>query len=1046
MTIVNVSARKILSSLWRGGQYAYLWTDNGKRSKWFQIDESTTIPADWKDSNIYFSIHPCAAIPTHNSRGEKVQASQVRSQIKTITAINCVFGEFDAKDEVSTKEYAPFLPDDFDTLTDIAQKTAIKTAKEQAVVSDLAKFKQRAFLRVENSARYPTLIVDSGGGYHAYWIFVEPVMITDANRTHVQEVQAAWVDLIGCDPVSKDLARVLRVPGTSNVKPQYAPNFPIVSVIEYDETRIYSFAEIEQLTGLDEVTTAAKQAQQRTKKDNQDKPTDNVIAEFNRTHHIVDMLVDEGYTLGWERPEVARLSRPGRDKGQTSVIVFKSGEKEMSYHHSSSDPLYTIGHCRDAFDIFTATEHKGDAKLAYEAAKREQGKWTENRSSKRQAIDPLTGEILQLETVKPTTYTNGHTNGNGNGYHAAESEAPKTSSEPVIDFKAIMSRIQSILNNAEMVEWQRNAAIIKELSLPISYLEPHEHIEIEVVLADKRLGFTKTEAKQFIKSCVALRKRRDKEAEKLQQLEEHRKRAEQSDAVTAKFGGHEIQTNNRQIKEVGDQALAAILDHIAKQPDQPLIYIKGGMLARVAKDEDDLHLIQTATTGSIYVALGEVARWVNVREGQNGEEKFDVFPPQSVSNYLYNCPDWPGIPAIESIVNTPVFGKNGVFHTTPGYNEKTRLYYTGGVELGDTTPTSENVAKAKELIIGDMLIDFPFKDDASHAHAIAYMLLPFVRQMIDGPTPLHMIESPTPGTGKGKLVNACAYISLGHDAPTISELEDDAEWRKALTAFLMTGRTHLCIDNVNHGIDSGVLANALTQPYWSDRILGANREISIKINAVWSATGNNVPISEEIARRCVLCRLDANVERPWERTGFKHENLMDWVRSNRNELVTACCTLIRAWLEKGKPKFSGKAKGSYEAWTNVMGGILEASDIAGFLQNENEMFNKTINANELMADFVKAWWTKFHEDRTGECSVSSGQLFKLASYSDDDMENRSGEWTNLLGDMLGTGKQRARQTKLGIILREMSDKVIGNYKICQGKINQGQRHYTLQKV
>ena len=250
MTTVSAT-REILSTLWRDGQYAYLWTDNGKKSKWFKVDEPSSIPAEWANSNVYFSIHPCAIIPATNSRGEQVDASQVRSQIRLISAINCVFGEFDAKDEVNTKEYAAFLPDDYDELSDIAKKTAVKTAKEQAVVSDLAKFKARAFARIDKAPFPPTLIIDSGGGYHAYWMFTEPVAVTDANRTHIQAVQAAWVDLIGCDPVSKDLARVLRVPGTKNVKPQYAPNFPLVSVVKYAPEQACTFAQIEILTSLD---------------------------------------------------------------------------------------------------------------------------------------------------------------------------------------------------------------------------------------------------------------------------------------------------------------------------------------------------------------------------------------------------------------------------------------------------------------------------------------------------------------------------------------------------------------------------------------------------------------------------------------------------------------------------------------------------------------------------------------------------------------------------------------------------------------------------
>ena len=454
-----------------------------------------------------------------------------------------------------------------------------------------------------------------------------------------------------------------------------------------------------------------------------------------------------------------------------------------------------------------------------------------------------------------------------------------------------------------------------------------------------------------------------------------------------------------------------------------------------------------ATAGAVYVVLGGVARWINVRDGENGPEQSDVYPPLAIAQYINNQTEWPDLPALENIVNIPVFGRGGVFHDQVGYNPKTRMYFTGGVTLGDTTPTPENIQNAKRLLIENLLVDFPFKDDASHAHAIAYALLPFVRQMINGPTPMHLVESPTPGTGKGKLVNACAYIALGRDVENMTEVEDDAEWRKALTTFFMSGQTHLCIDNINHGLDSGVLAVALTQPTWKDRMLGSNAGVNVKIASVFAATGNNVPISEEIARRCVLVRLDANMERPWERQDWVHKDLMGWVRSNRDDLVTACCTIVRAWLDAGQPHYTKRTKGSYEAWSNVMGGILETVGITGFLDNENEMFNKTMNSNELMADFIKAWWDKFHEGvRNIDFSVSSGDLFKLASFSDDDAQNAAGGWENLLGDMLGTGRQRSRQTRLGIMLNDMTDKVIGDYKITFKKISRGQKYYALQHI
>lgn len=57
----------------------------------------------------------------------------------------------------------------------------------------------------------PTVVVDSGAGYHLYFRLSYEV---DASR--LKRLEEKLVDLLGADPQSKDLARVLRLPGTVN--------------------------------------------------------------------------------------------------------------------------------------------------------------------------------------------------------------------------------------------------------------------------------------------------------------------------------------------------------------------------------------------------------------------------------------------------------------------------------------------------------------------------------------------------------------------------------------------------------------------------------------------------------------------------------------------------------------------------------------------------------------------------------------------------------------------------------------------------------------
>jgi hypothetical protein len=152
--------------------------------------------------------------------------------------------------------------------------------------------------------------------------------------------------------------------------------------------------------------------------------------------------------------------------------------------------------------------------------------------------------------------------------------------------------------------------------------------------------------------------------------------------------------------------------------------------------------------------------------------------------------------------------------------------------------------------------------------------------MVDGPTPLHLIEKPTPGTGATLMVDAIATIHTGCGASVMTEGRDDEEWRKRITAKLRQVPSLVLIDNLRAELDSAALAAALTAPFWEDRILGASEMARLPIRCAWVATGNNPTSSHEIARRLVRIRLDARTDQPWRRGGFRHPDLMVWVRAN----------------------------------------------------------------------------------------------------------------------------------------------------------------------
>lgn len=551
--------------------------------------------------------------------------------------------------------------------------------------------------------------------------------------------------------------------------------------------------------------------------------------------------------------------------------------------------------------------------------------------------------------------------------------------------------------------------------------------------------FTKTEADQFIKACVAQVKRLRKEQAEAEKLE--RKEKQKAEAI-AQRDDNTIIVGDRQLRDVRADVLTALGRIAFANPQNPPVYVKVGALTRVVRDENGIYSSQEIKPSAMPGILSDIATWVMPVETDKGYKEVNVFPPKDVSADILNLGEWASVPALSAIANAPVFGAKGHLHSEPGYDPATGLYYTGGVTVGDTTPTPERMEWAKNMLLVELMGDFPFKDEASRAHALVYGINPFVREMIDGPVPPTAFDAPTEGTGKSKLQNNLAYIFLGHAAPTMADTDDDNEWRKRITSKLLSGSTHATIDNIRRELDSGVLANAWTQPIWDDRTLGVNRSVNIPNRMVWAITANNMQLSRENTRRVVWCRIDANMERPHLRdtNAYRHPDLEAWVKDNRNELVTAIVILVRGWMAAGKPKFKGRAKGSFESWAYTMGGILDVAGIPGFLANEDELFAHAVSDADEMGDFISEWWKQNGEKEVGISRV----LFKLASVSDDENENKLGLHLNLLSAKLTSSKQRGRQTQLGRLLDNCKGRVYRGFKVTYTRMLHGEKMYKLE--
>lgn len=436
----------------------------------------------------------------------------------------------------------------------------------------------------------------------------------------------------------------------------------------------------------------------------------------------------------------------------------------------------------------------------------------------------------------------------------------------------------------------------------------------------------------------------------------------------------------------------------------PWVFRFAGQPTWVVPDDEGRPVATAITEERLRHMLARLAHWKKL----NGKGELVAAPPPiAVVKSVLATPD-PALPVLVGIVNTPVFGRGGTLLTTPGYHPDARLLYapTPGfvVPTIPAKPSATEVAAARNLLCEDLLGDFPFVGPAEMAHVIALLLLGFLRGMIDGPTPLHLIEKPSPGSGATLMVDAVATILTGSGASVMTEGRDDDEWRKRVTAKLRQIPAIVLIDNLRAKLDSSAVAAALTAPFWEDRILGASEMARLPIRCLWIATGNNPEFSNEMARRLLRIRLDPHEERPWQRTGFRHPDLMTWVRANRPRLVAACLTLCQAWIAAGKPR-GARTIGSFENWAHVVGGVLEVAEIPGFLGNLDEMMEASDSEGAGWSAFIAAWW-----DRFGTAEVGAADLFDVALFCDP-------------APPISGHTDRAQKTSFGIAIKKMRDRV-----------------------
>lgn len=389
---------------------------------------------------------------------------------------------------------------------------------------------------------------------------------------------------------------------------------------------------------------------------------------------------------------------------------------------------------------------------------------------------------------------------------------------------------------------------------------------------------------------------------------------------------------------IADEDTSLIADHSgAKQPAKHVKHIKGktyettNKILPIIRQRGDIYrrgrsltiirdntLLPLSAAGLDYI-LGQEVQFISTRykDGMIVDECID--PPSRALKQILENIEIHDLEDLNAVITAPVITRQGRYIYQPGYDTETKLFLAMA-DVCDALPfevTPDQVHDALRFLMSPFK-DFSVASPLDRSALLALLLTAIVRPIL--PTaPAGGIDAPVQGSGKTLLAECIGTLATGtfpNVYPHVNSQNADEEIRKRLQAIMSSGTGAVIWDNVIGDFNSTTLAGLLTSSTYTDRLLGTSKEIQLPNRFLLIFTGNNLTFTGDMPRRVLTCRIDAGIENPATRRFDRCPKT--FVQNNRQNLVIAGLTLIRAYLESDDCKTGGavpnESTASFSDW------------------------------------------------------------------------------------------------------------------------------------
>lgn len=513
---------------------------------------------------------------------------------------------------------------------------------------------------------------------------------------------------------------------------------------------------------------------------------------------------------------------------------------------------------------------------------------------------------------------------------------------------------------------------------------------------------------------------------------------------------HEDEYLNRQPIDVMGGGKAFVTDEVQDVISEDVFHHEGSLV--VMRHVDDGYVLMPLSREALDDLINRRCQFTKqVLRGRGDNRQLEdvaIDAPKWLSENIHGLGTWPRFRELKQVTAVPYLRADGsVGGLRPGYDPISKCWadVTEDMTPPPHHPTEEQARDALRMI-EDVLKEFPFATSAGVSVVLAASLTILARRLIRGSVPLFILDASRSGSGKTLLARVIAIIGSGRDPGLANSGSNEAEFRKVITSFLMSGQPVFVLDNQVGKLGGEAIDRLQTAGKWLDRLLNFNRVATLKNEIVTIVTSNNAQVIGDTGRRSLVARIVPKCERP-ERRAFVRKDLLGHVMERRSELALAGLTILRWHLSKGCPEAAVanhalqdgtvvqmpvEPFGSFEAWSRVVRHAIIGLGLPDPVATQESIHDLD---EQFMAEkcFVSAW-AESNSSWEGTAEELVGRL-----YDGNDMQEVRVALMRLLSEK-DCQSGRPEPSKVGYKLRSLKDRRCGDWAVVsRGKDKSGVR-------